>query len=93
MTNATEFRAPVEEVSGAESFEVFNNIVRRELGLSGNDFLTRYDAGFYECARSGRSVRESPYGACCVGETGVEVVPVATDRCDLLAVTDERSDR
>ncbi len=48
MTNATEFRAPVEEVSGAESFEVFNNIVRRELGLSGNDFLTRYDAGFYD---------------------------------------------
>jgi hypothetical protein len=37
-------------------------------------------------------VRESPYGACCVGEGGVEGAPIVPDRCDLLAVTDECCD-
>lgn len=38
----------VEEMSEQEAADVFDGICRRELALSGTEFLRRWDAGEYE---------------------------------------------
>jgi len=48
MTSAIGFRAPVQEVSGAEAFDVFDRVVRYEMHTTGAQFLADYDRGIYD---------------------------------------------
>ena len=48
MTNQVGYDVEVHEMSDQEAGEVFDGIARRELGISGAEFLRRWDAGEYE---------------------------------------------
>ena len=48
MTNQTAYDVEVSEMSGQDAAEVFDGIARRELGISGPEFLERWDAGEYQ---------------------------------------------
>ncbi len=47
MSSKTAHDIEVELMSEREAGEVFDGIVRRELGISGAEFLRRWDAGDY----------------------------------------------
>jgi hypothetical protein len=40
---------PVEELTAEEGRVLFDEVCRRELGISGAEFLAGWDAGRYEC--------------------------------------------
>lgn len=48
MTNRAAYDVEVSEMSGQDAADVFDGIARRELGISGQEFLDRWDAGEYE---------------------------------------------
>lgn len=41
-------RVEVVELSEAEGVELFDRVTRREMGISGEEFLRRWDAGEWE---------------------------------------------
>jgi len=45
MTYKTDHSVPVVEVAPTESAAMFDQIARREMGISGGEFLARWDAG------------------------------------------------
>ena len=47
MTNRAAYDVEVDEMSEQDAAEVFDGIARRELGISGQEFLDRWDAGEY----------------------------------------------
>lgn len=47
MTNQAAFGVEVEQMREQDAAEVFDGITRRELGISGSEFLKRWDAGAY----------------------------------------------
>ena len=47
MTNQVSYDVEVCQMSEQEAGEVFDGIARRELGVSGPEFLRRWDAGEY----------------------------------------------
>ncbi len=47
MTNQAAYDVEVEQMSEQDAAEVFDGITRRELGISGPEFLERWDAGAY----------------------------------------------
>lgn len=48
MTNATGYSATVDEVSGSAAVDIFDNVVHREMDMTGVEFLRRYDRGDYD---------------------------------------------
>ncbi|MGH3614386.1 MAG: hypothetical protein ACRDRK_17715, partial [Pseudonocardia sp.] len=48
VTNRAAYDVEVGEMSEQDAAEVFDGIARRELGISGQEFLDRWDAGEYE---------------------------------------------
>jgi hypothetical protein len=48
MTSSTTHDVKVVEVSQADGFTMFDQVTRREMGISGEEFLCRWDAGEYE---------------------------------------------
>ena len=48
MTNQVGYDVEVCQMGEHEATEVFDGIARRELGISGAEFLRRWDAGEYE---------------------------------------------
>jgi hypothetical protein len=48
MANQVSDDVEVCQMSEQEASEVFDGIARRELGISGAEFLQRWDAGVYE---------------------------------------------
>lgn len=48
MTNRAAYDVEVSEMSEQDAADVFDGIARRELGISGQEFLDRWDAGEYE---------------------------------------------
>lgn len=47
MTNRTSYDVEVGEMSEQDAAGVFDEIARRELSISGQEFLDRWDAGEY----------------------------------------------
>jgi hypothetical protein len=47
MTNRAAYDVEVGEMSEQDAAEVFDGIARRKLGISGQEFLDRWDAGEY----------------------------------------------
>jgi hypothetical protein len=47
VTNRAAYDVEVGEMSEQDAAEVFDGIARRELGISGREFLDRWDAGEY----------------------------------------------
>jgi hypothetical protein len=45
---AASFRSKIVELSQLEAEEAFDAVARREMGISGAEFLRRWDAGYYE---------------------------------------------
>lgn len=48
MTNRAAYDVEVGEMSTQDAAEVFDGIARRELSISGPEFLQRWDAGHYQ---------------------------------------------
>jgi len=48
MTTKTEATGGVEYMNRRDSAELFDQIARKNMGMSGTDFLRRWDAGEYE---------------------------------------------
>jgi hypothetical protein len=48
MANQAAYDVEVSEMSEQDAAEVFDGIARRELGISGSEFLARWDAGDYQ---------------------------------------------
>lgn len=48
MSNRAAYDVEVNDMSEQDAAEVFDGIARRELGISGSEFLRRWDAGEYE---------------------------------------------
>jgi hypothetical protein len=48
MTNRAAYDVEVGQMSEQDAGEVFDGIARRELGISGSEFLHRWDAGEYQ---------------------------------------------
>lgn len=48
MTTRSAYDIEVKQLGEQEASEVFDGIARRELGLTGPEFLRRWDAGAYE---------------------------------------------
>jgi hypothetical protein len=40
---------PAQEIGDKDAEEIFNEVARRKLGISGDEFLRRWDAGKYAC--------------------------------------------
>lgn len=48
MRDPTAYDVEVDQMSEQAAGEVFDGIARRELGISGSEFLQRWDAGEYQ---------------------------------------------
>lgn len=48
MTNRAAYDVEVDQMSEQDAGEVFDGISRRELGISGAEFLRQWDAGTYQ---------------------------------------------
>jgi hypothetical protein len=48
MTNRAAYDVEVSQMSEQDAGEVFDGIARRELNISGGEFLRRWDAGEYD---------------------------------------------
>ncbi|MGI9004482.1 MAG: hypothetical protein ACR2GH_23000 [Pseudonocardia sp.] len=48
MTNRATCDVEVGQLNEQDALEVFNGIARRELGISGSEFLRRWDTGTYQ---------------------------------------------
>jgi hypothetical protein len=47
MSSKAACESEIEELSPAEAAEAFDTVARREMGISGTEFLRRWDAGEY----------------------------------------------